>query len=557
VVSSLDIARAHHPVPIEALAEYAGLLPEEIEPYGRNKAKIRLSVLERLSGAPDAKLVSVTSITPTLSGEGNTTTAVGLTQGLGALGRRPVACLREASIGPVFGAKGGATGGGRAQVVPVEELNLHFTGDIHAIGAANNLLAAIIDASILHGNPRAIDALRIPWRRSVDMNDRALRRIVVGRGGRANGYPRETGFDITAASEVMALVGVARSLADLRRRVGQITAAYSFDDQPVTAEALGAAGAMTVLLKDAFKPNLVQTLEGQPAIVHCGPFGNIDHGNNSLIADLVALKLGDYVVTECGFGSDVGLEKFGNIVCRIGGLRPAATVLVATTRAVKHHGGLANDSVGGAAARAAIESGMANVRRHLDIAAAFGLPCVVAVNRFPTDREAEVELLKRLCVEAGAFAAETSEAYGGGGPGSAALAAAVMEACRRQSAFHELYPDIAPIGDKIEVVARRVYGAADVFFYPEAERKIAQFTDEGLDRLPVCIAKTHLSLSADPHLLNAPHGFALPVRDLRAYTGAGWLVALCGEVTQMPGLGPDPAAARFDVDADGVTVGLF
>jgi len=554
VLNSLSIARAHRPVAIEVIAERAGLLSAEIEPYGRDKAKICPSVLERLDDKPDAKLVCVTSITPTPWGEGNTTTAVGLTQGLGALGQRAVTCLREASIGPMFGVRGGATGGGRSQIVPMEELNLHFTGDMHAIGAANNLLSAIIDASILHGNPHAIDALRIPWRRAVDMNDRALRRIVAGRGGRANGYPRETGFDITAASEVMGLVGVAKSLADLRHRMGQITAAYSFENEPITAEALGAAGAMTVLLKDAFKPNLVQTLEGQPAIVHCGPFGNIDHGNNSLIADLVALKLGDFVITECGFGSDMGLEKFGDIVCRIGALHPAVAVLVATTRAVKHHGGLAGES-SGAAARAAIESGMANVRQHLGIAAAFGVPCVVAVNRFPGDRAAEVDLLQRLCVEAGACSAEISDAFAGGGPGSAALAAAVMDACRQQSTFSELYPDDAATGDK--AVARRVYGAADVFFYPAAERTIAQFTAQGLNRLPVCIAKTHLSLSADPDLRNAPHGFTLPVRDVRAYTGAGWLVALCGEVNQMPGLGPDPAAAHIDVDAGGATVGLF
>jgi formate--tetrahydrofolate ligase len=558
VVSSLDIARAHQPIPIETVAERAGLLAEEIEPYGRDKAKISPAVLDRLRDAPDAKLVCVTSITPTAAGEGNTTTAVGLTQGLGALGHRAVACLREASVGPVFGFKGGAAGGGHAQVVPMEDLNLHFTGDIHAIGAANNLLAAILDASILHGNPHGIDALRIPWRRAVDMNDRALRRVVVGRGGRANGYPRETGFDITAASEVMGLVGVARSLADLRRRLGQITAAYSFEQRPVTAEDLGAAGAMTVLLKDALKPNLVQTLEGQPAIVHCGPFGNIDHGNSSLIADLIALKLGDYVVTECGFGSDMGLEKFCDIVCRLGGLRPGAVVLVVTTRAIKHHGGLSGRSTDSAAgARGAIESGMANVGRHLQIAATFGIRCVVAVNRFAADRDADVELIKHLCLEAGAFAAETNDAFAHGGPGATALASAVIAACREPRPFTVLYPDDAPIHDKIAAVARQVYGATDLFLYPEAERKIAQFTDDGLGRLPVCIAKTHLSLSADPALLNAPQRFTLPVRDIRAYTGAGWLVPLCGEVSQMPGLGPTPAATRIDVGADGQTVGLF
>ena len=554
MVSSLDIARAHRLVPIETVAERAGLLPDEIEPYGRRKAKVSLSVLDRLRDAPEAKLVCVTSITPTPAGEGNTTTAVGLTQGLGAVGQRAVACLREPSVGPVFGLKGGATGGGYAQVVPMEDLNLHFTGDIHAIGAANNLLAAMVDASVLHGNRHAIDALRIPWRRAVDMNDRALRRIVVGQGGRANGYPRETGFDITAASEVMGLVGVARSLKDLRRRLGQITAAYTFDGRPVTAEDLGVAGAMAVLLKEALKPNLVQTLEGQPAIVHCGPFGNVDHGNNSLIADLVALKLGDYVVTECGFGSDMGLEKFFSIVCRIGGLTPCATVLVATTRALKHHGGLLGDS--GQAARSAIEAGMANVRRHLAITAGFGVPAVVAVNRHPDDHDDEIDLVKRLCLDAGAAAAETSDVFARGGGGAATLAGAVVDVCRHPSAFHQLYADDAPIHDKIRAVATRVYGASDVFLYPEAERKIAQFTHEGLHVLPVCIAKTHLSLSADAALRNAPQHFTLPVRDIRAYTGAGWLVPICGEISQMPGLGPSPAATRIDIDPDGRTVGL-
>ena len=557
--SSLEIAQAHQPIPIEALAARVGLLPEEVEPFGRDKAKVSLSVLNRLRDAPDGKLVCVTSITPTSAGEGNTTTLVGLTQGLGRIGKPAVACLREASVGPVFGLKGGATGGGHAQVVPMEDLNLHFTGDIHAIGAANNLLAAMIDASILHGNPHRIDALRIPWRRAVDMNDRALRRIVVGRGGRANGYPRETGFDITAASEIMALVGVARSLQDLRRRLAQVTTAYTFDaGKPVTAEDVGAAGAMAVLLKDALKPNLVQTLEGQPAMVHCGPFANIDHGNNSLIADLVALKLGDYVVTESGFGSDMGMEKFFNIVCRVGRLAPAAVVLVATVRAVKHHGGLSGDSAHSPeVGRRAIDAGMANVRRHLGIIRAFGVPAVVAVNRRPEDTSQEHKLIKRLAVEAGAFAAETSEAFAQGGPGATALATAVMEACEQPNSFHQLYPDDAPIQDKIEAVATQVYGAKDIFLYPEAEQKIAQFTHDGHHVLPVCIAKTHLSLSADPSRRNAPEGFTLPVRDIRAYTGAGWLVPLCGEIAQMPGLGQRPAALSVDIDPDGRTVGLF
>jgi len=413
VQSSLEIAQAHQLIPIEEIAERGGVLREELAPYGRYKAKIALSVLERLKGAPDAKLVCVAGMTPTRAGEGNTTTLISLTDGLAVIGKHPVACLREPSLGPALGVKGGAAGGGRAQAVPMEDLNLHFTGDVHAIGAANNLLAAMIDASILHGNPHRIDALQVPWRRAVDMNDRALRKITVGLKGRANGYPRQTGFDITAASEVMAIVAVARDLPDLRRRLGRITPAYSYGGGgPVTAEDLGAAGAMTVLLKDALKPNLVQTLGGQPVMVHCGPFGNIDHGNNSLIADLVAMKLGDYVITESGFGSDMGMEKFFNIVCRFGRLTPSAVVLVITLRAIKHHGGLSEAApVGRRASVEAIAAGMANVRRHLAIISAFGVPAVVAINQRSGDRKAELELCKRLAVDAGAVAAEISDGF--------------------------------------------------------------------------------------------------------------------------------------------------
>jgi formate--tetrahydrofolate ligase len=557
--SSLEIAQEAELVPIETIAERVGLLPEEVEPYGRYKAKVALSVLDRLGGLPDAKVVCVTGMTPTKAGEGKTTTLVGLTQGLGVIGKRPVACLREASVGPVFGVKGGAAGGGLTQVVPMEDLNLHFTGDIHAIGAANNLLAAMIDASILHGNPHKIDALRIPWRRAVDMNDRALRQIVVGLGGRANGYPRETGFDITAASEAMALLAVARDLQDLRRRIGRITAAYSYDGgKPITAEDLGAAGAMTVLLKDALKPNLVQTLEGQPVMMHCGPFANIAHGNNSLIADMIAMKLGDYVVTESGFGSDMGMEKFFDIVCRFGKLIPSAAVLVTTVRAIKHHGGVADDPrVDRATSLHALEVGLANVRRHLGIIKTFGVPSVVAVNRRPGDTNEEVEFVKRMALEAGAFAAEVNDGFARGGAGAADLAEAVVEACEQPNSFHHLYEDDAPIQDKIEAVAKRVYGARDVYYYPEAEQKLSQYTREGLSSYPVCMAKTHLSLSADPGLLGAPENFTLPVRDIRAYTGAGWLVPLCGDIQQMPGLGKTPAALNVDIDEHGRTVGLF
>ncbi len=557
--SSLEIAQDAELRPIDALAAELGLEPDEVEPYGRYKAKVGLSALQRLSHVPDGKLVCVAGMTPTRAGEGKTTTAVSLTQGLGVIGQSPVLCLREPSLGPVFGIKGGAAGGGLAQVVPMEDLNLHFTGDIHAVAAANNLLAAMLDASILHGNPHNIDPLSVTWRRAVDMNDRALRQVTVGLGGRANGYPRESGFDITAASEVMAVLAVARDLQDLRSRLGAITVAHSFDGgKPVTAEDLRAAGAMTVLLKDAIKPNLIQTLEGQPCLMHAGPFANIAHGNSSLIADLIGLKLGDYVVTESGFGSDMGMEKFMDIVCRVGGLVPSAVVLTVTVRATKHHGGLPEDPRSdGALSRRSLEAGCENIRRHLAIVAAFGVPCVVAVNRRPDDSDADVELVGRLALEAGAHAAEVNEGFAAGGPGAARLAEAVVDACEQPSSFRYLYDDHEPIRDKIEAIARRVYGAADVYFYPEAERKIDQFHADGLDRLPVCMAKTHLSLSADPSLLNAPEGFTLPVRDVRAYTGAGWLVPLCGDVQQMPGLGTSPAAFNVDIDADGRTVGLF
>ena len=557
--SSLQIAQEAELEPIVGLAERIGLDPDEIEPYGRYKGKIALSVIDRLASAPDAKLICVTGMTPTRAGEGKTTTLVSLTEGLGVIGKNPVACLREPSLGPVFGIKGGAAGGGLAQVVPMEDLNLHFTGDIHAIGAANNLLAAMLDASILHGNPHKIDALRVDWRRVVDMNDRTLRNIVVGLGGRPNGYPRETGFDITAASEVMGVMAVSRDIHDLRRRLGAITAARSYDGgRPVTAEDLQAAGAMAVVLKDALKPNLIQTLEGQPCIMHCGPFANIAHGNNSLVADLIGMKLGDYVVTESGFGSDMGMEKFFDIVCRFGKLTPSAAVLVTTVRAIKHHGGAAEDPREDELdPTRAIELGMDNVRRHLQIVATFGVPCVVAVNRRPGDSDEEVELVRRLALEAGAFGAEVNEAFEKGGIGAADLASAVVEACEQPNRFELLYPDEAGLREKIETVAKRVYHAKDVFYYPEAERNIEQFENDGFGHFPVCMAKTHLSLSADPTLLNAPEDFTLTVRNVRAYTGAGWVVPLCGDITQMPGLGKTPAALNVDIDEYGRTVGLF
>jgi formate--tetrahydrofolate ligase len=549
--SSLEIAQEATLRPIAEIAQEAGLEPDEYDLYGKYKAKVDLSVLERLRETPDAKLICVTAITPTKAGEGKTTTSVSLTQGLGHIGRKVALCLREASLGPVFGIKGGAAGGGYAQVVPMEDLNLHFTGDIHAIGAANNLLAAMLEAHLLHGNKLGIDPLTISWRRCVDINDRALRSIVVGLGGRANGYARETGFDITAASEVMAIAAVARDLTDLRRRLGEITVGYTWAGEPVTAEQLQAAGAMTVLLKDAIRPNLVQTLEGQPAFVHCGPFANIAHGNNSLVADLVALKLGEYVVTESGFGSDMGMEKFLDIVCRIGGLSPSAVVLVCTVRALKHHAGAPDGGV------EAVEEGSANLERHLGIVRQFGLKAVVAVNRFPDDSDEELDAVKRLALDYGAHAAELNEAFERGGEGAAALAEAVVDATEQPVSFSPIYPLEAPIDDKIDAICKRVYGADDVVYLPASQEKIERFTQNGFDRLPICMAKTHLSLSHDPSLLNAPTGFTITVRDIRAYTGAGWLVPLLGDMQTMPGLGIEPAAFDVDIDASGRTVGLF
>jgi formate--tetrahydrofolate ligase len=549
--SSLEIAQQAVLRPIGEIAAEAELLDEEVELYGRYKAKVDLAVLERLRDRPNGKLIGVTAITPTKAGEGKTTTSIGLAQGLGRIVRQVVLCLREASLGPVFGIKGGAAGGGYAQVVPMEDLNLHFTGDIHAIGAANNLLAAMLEAHLLHGNALGIDPLTVSWRRCVDMNDRALRTVVIGLGGRANGYVRETGFDITAASEVMAITAVARDLFDLRRRLGAITVASTRDGEPVTADDLRAAGAMAVLLKDAIKPNLVQTLEGQPAFIHCGPFANIAHGNSSLVADLVGLKLGDYVVTESGFGSDMGMEKLLDIVCPAGGLAPSAIVLVATARALKHHGG---DPDGGVEA---IERGAPNLARHIGIVKEFGLNAVVAVNRFPGDTDDEVAAVARLALELGAYSAAVNWSFEGGGDGAVELAEAVVAAAEASSSFEPVYPLDAPIADKIDAIAKRVYGADGAFLLPAAEADAARFTDQGLDRVPICMAKTHLSLSHDPNLIGAPTGFTVPVRGLRAYTGAGWLVALCGDMQTMPGLSASPAAFNVDLDENGRTVGLF
>lgn len=552
VPSNLDIAQAHALEPIADIAARYGLEPDEYDLYGRFKAKVdQAAVLDRLAATEDAPIVCVTAITPTKAGEGKTTTSVSLTQGLGVIGRKPVLCIREPSLGPVFGIKGGAAGGGYSQVVPMEDLNLHFTGDIHAIGAANNLLAAAIEAHLLHGNALGIDPLTIGWRRCLDVNDRALRQTVIGLGGRANGYPRETGFDITAASEVMAICAVASDLPDLRSRLGAITVGYTFEGEPVSAEDLQVAGAMTVLLKEVLKPNLIQTLEGQACFMHCGPFGNIASGNSSVIADKVGVKLGDIVITEGGFASELGMEKFLHIICRLGNLRPGAVVVVTTVRALKHHG---QDPDGGLDA---IERGAANLERHIGIVREFGLKPIVAVNRRPGDTDDECELVRRLALDFGAHGAELNEGFEHGGKGAAQLAEAVVDAVDQPTDFRPLYELDAPIADKIETIAKRVYKASDVQFLPAALQKIEQYTRDGLDRVPICMAKTHLSISHDPALLNAPSGFTLPVRDLRAYTGAGWIVALCGDMQTMPGYGVAPAFHAVDIDEEGRTLGLF
>jgi len=527
------------------LATTLDLQPDEIQPYGRDAAKVELSALERLAGAPDGKLISVTAMTPTKFGEGKTTTAISLVEALGLAGEHSLLCLREPSLGPVFGLKGGGTGGGRAQVVPMELINLHFTGDIHAIGAANNLLAAMIDAHLMHGNELGLDPHSITWRRCLDMDDRALRQVVIGLGPKVNGNPRETGFDITAASEVMAIVAVSRDLEDLRARLGAITVGATFDGAPVTAEQLGAAGSMALLLKEALKPNLVQTMEGEPALVHCGPFANIAHGNNSIVADLLGLKLADWIVTESGFGADMGFEKFVDIVCRRAGIAPSAVVLVATVQALKHHG------------EGDMKRGLANLAANLRIVQAFGLPCVIAVNRFPGDSDAEIASARALCGELDVVGVAVNAGFEQGGEGALELAELVTRAASGplpEPRF--LYSLDAPIESKLASVAMHAYGAAGVELSPVARAQAEQLERDGLGHLPVCMAKTHLSLSHDPTLINAPAGFTLPVRELRAYTGAGWIVAMCGDMQTMPGLPAKSAAQRIDLDAAGETVGL-
>ena len=554
--SGLEIAQAATLRPITEIAAAAGIKDEELEPYGRYRAKVALSVLERLRDAPDGKLVITTAITPTKAGEGKTTTSISLTQGLGAIGKQVVLCLREPSMGPVFGIKGGGNGGGFAQVVPMEDINLHFNGDFHSITAAHNLLAAALDASIYHGNPLRIDPRTITWPRTLDVNDRELRNTVIGLGGPAHGVPRENQFVITAASEVMAILALAADLHDLRARLGRIVVAETQDGEPVTAEQLKVAGAMTVIMKDAIRPNLVQTLEGQPVFIHAGPFGNIAHANNSIIEDRIALKLAEYVVTEAGFGSDLGFQKFCDIVCRFGGFAPSAAVLVTTVRATKSHGGMAFAELASEDLDA-LRRGMDNLAAHVSIVQQYGVPCIVSVNNFPTDTAAEVALIEELATGAGAETVVVNRGFAEGGKGAEDLAHAVVQACERPNGFRTLTPEGTSIRDQIEAIATRVYGAGGVDYLPQAHTDLARMDALGFGDAPVCMAKTHLSLSHDASLLNRPTGFRLPVRGVVPAAGAGFVVVLCGDMQRMPGLGRTPAFTQVDIDEDGRTVGLF
>jgi formate--tetrahydrofolate ligase len=554
--SGLEIAQEATLRPIAEVAAEAGIADDELEAHGRYRAKVSLGVHDRLRDRPDAKLIITTAITPTKAGEGKTTTSISLTQGLGRIGKDVILCLREPSMGPVFGIKGGGTGGGHAQVVPMEDINLHLTGDFHAVTAAHNLLAAALDASVYHGNPLGIDPATITWPRTLDVNDRELRYTVLGLGGKAHGYPRENQFVITAASEVMAVLALASDLHDLRRRLGRIVVASTHDGDPVTAEDLRVAGAMTVIMKDAVRPNLVQTLEGQPVMIHAGPFGNIAHANNSLVEDRIALKLADYVVTEAGFAADLGFQKFCDIVCQTGGFTPSAAVLVATVRALKSHGGVAFDDLGREDVDA-LRVGSDNLAAHVEIVKTYGLPCVVSINRFPTDTDAELELVDELATKVGAERVVLNEGFARGGEGAVELAQAVVDAAEKPNTFSFLTPPDTPLRDQIEAIATRLYGADGVDCLPQAERDLARMDALGFGRVPVCMAKTHLSISHDPTLLNRPRGFRLPVRGLVPSAGAGFVVALCGDMQRMPGLGRNPNFTGVDIDAEGRTVGLF
>ena len=554
-MTDIEIAQSCEMKPIAQIAQAAGIDDKYLEPYGRYKAKVDYSLLKENS-SPDGKLILVTAITPTPAGEGKTTTTIGLADGLKRIGKNVVVALREPSLGPVFGIKGGAAGGGYAQVVPMEDINLHFTGDFHAIGAANNLLAAMLDNHIQQGNALGIDPKSITWKRCVDMNDRQLRNIVDGLGGRVNGVPREDGFDITVASEIMAIFCLSSSISDMKQRLSRIVVGYTYDEKPVTAGDLKAVGAMTALLKDALKPNLVQTLEGTPAFVHGGPFANIAHGCNSVLATRMALKLGDYAVTEAGFGADLGAEKFLDIKCRYAGLVPSAVVIVATIRALKMHGGKAKNELG-TEDLTALEAGIPNLLRHVsNIKDVYGLPAVVAVNRFPTDTDAEVELIIRRCRELGVNVV-LSDVWAKGGEGGEELAKEVVRLCEQSSDFRFSYDLDLTIEDKLAAIVKKVYGGDAVAFTANAKKQIKQLTDLGFGGLPVCVAKTQYSFSDDAALLGAPSGFTVTVRNVKVSAGAGFIVALTGDIMTMPGLPKVPSAEKIDVDDNGVISGLF
>ena len=558
MMTDIEIAQQCRMHPIADIAATAGIDESYLEQYGRYKAKIDPQLLKDRAERPDGKLILVTAINPTPAGEGKTTTSVGLADGLRKIGKNAVAALREPSLGPVFGVKGGAAGGGYAQVVPMEDINLHFTGDFHAIGAANNLLAAMLDNHIQQGNALGIDVKQITWKRCVDMNDRQLRQIVDGLGGRIQGVPREDGFDITVASEVMAVLCLASDITDLKARLGRMIVAYTFDGKPVTAHDLKAEGAMTALLKDALKPNLVQTLEGTPTLIHGGPFANIAHGCNSVTATRMALKLGDYVVTEAGFGADLGAEKFLDIKCRLAGLRPNAVVIVATVRALKSHGGVPKAELN-TENLDALEKGLPNLLHHVNtIRSTYHLPCVVAINAFPTDTAAELQLVEDKCRELGVRAL-LSEVWAKGGEGGKALAEEVVRLCEQPSAeaFTFSYPTDTTLVEKLNAIVQRVYGGAKAVLTPAAAKQAQRLTELGFGDLPVCMAKTQYSLSDDPALLGAPKDFSVTVRSLKVSAGAGFIVALTGEIMTMPGLPKVPAAEKIDVDENGRITGLF
>lgn len=555
-LSDIEIAHRCQMKPITEIAEKAGIEEKYIEQYGRYKAKIDLSIMKE-NNRPNGKLILVTAITPTPAGEGKTTTTIGLADGLSRIGKNVTVALREPSLGPVFGIKGGAAGGGYAQVVPMEDINLHFTGDFHAIGAANNLLAAMLDNHIKQGNELGIDVRRITWKRCVDMNDRQLRNIVDGLGGVANGVPREDGFDITVASEIMAVLCLSEGITDLKERLSRIIVGYTYDDKPVTCAELKAAGAMAALLKDALKPNLVQTLEGTPALVHGGPFANIAHGCNSVTATRLAMRLSDYAVTEAGFGADLGAEKFLDIKCRAAGLTPAAVVMVATVRALKMHGGLDKKSLD-TEDIAALEKGIPNLLRHIhNIKNVYGLPCVVAINRFPTDTDNEIDFIIKKCRELGVNTV-LSTVWADGGKGGEELAREVVRLCEEEKAdFKFSYPLDCGIEEKIEAIVKRVYGGSGITVLPAAKKQIEKLTALGFAGLPVCIAKTQYSFSDNPALLGAPEGFTVTVKNVKISAGAGFIVVLTGDIMTMPGLPRHPAAENIDVDENGVITGLF